>query len=356
MSEPVQILMVDDTPENLVALEALLKGDGVTILKASSGPEALEMLLMHDVSLALLDVQMPDMDGFELAELMRGSERTKRVPIIFVTAGLRDPNRVFKGYETGAVDFLYKPIDPMILRSKVDVFLELARQRREIESVLKLNETFMGILGHDLRNPLGAVMAGADLLGMTSKDEKTLGIVRRIKSSGRRMSEMIDALLDLTRARRGGGIGIAARVGVDAVELATRTVEELRATHPGREVLVGSSGDARTTGDPARLMQLLSNLVGNALVHGAKSGAVIVRVDGTSPGEITISVHNEGSIPSDLVAHIFEPFRGRTAKSGVGLGLGLYISEQIAVAHGGTISVHSSTESGTMFTVRLPRA
>src|SRR5689334_7122182 len=110
-AEPLEILLVDDIPDNLVVLEALLRRDGLSILQARSGSEALELLLTHDVCLALLDVQMPEMDGFELAELMRGAERTKHVPIIFVTAGGRDPQRVFKGYETGAVDFLFKPID-----------------------------------------------------------------------------------------------------------------------------------------------------------------------------------------------------------------------------------------------------
>src|ERR1044071_870504 len=120
--EPLKILIVDDTPENLVVLEALLRRDGVELLGAASGAEALELLLVHEVALALVDVQMPDMDGFELAELMRGAARTKHVPIIFVTAGARTPQRIFKGYEAGAVDFLNKPIDADILRSKVDVF------------------------------------------------------------------------------------------------------------------------------------------------------------------------------------------------------------------------------------------
>src|SRR6185312_4058582 len=151
MSEPIKYLLVDDTEENLIALDALLARDGLELLKARSGSEALELLLVHDVALALLDVQMPDMDGFELAELMRGAERTKHVPIIFITAGARDPRRVFKGYETGAVDFLYKPIDPHILRSKVEVFLELARQRQELANALHLNELFVGMVGHDLR-------------------------------------------------------------------------------------------------------------------------------------------------------------------------------------------------------------
>ncbi|HMI91036.1 MAG TPA: response regulator, partial [Polyangiales bacterium] len=116
--EPIKFLLVDDVPENLVALAALMRRDGLELLHARSGAEALELLLVHDVALALLDVQMPEMDGFELAELMRGAERTKHVPIIFVTAGDHDPRRVFEGYESGAVDFLFKPLDPHVVRSK----------------------------------------------------------------------------------------------------------------------------------------------------------------------------------------------------------------------------------------------
>ena len=112
-------------------------GDGVEILTAQSGAEALELLLVHDFALAFLDVQMPEMDGFELAELMRGSERTRQVPIIFVTAGAREQQRVFKGYESGAVDFIYKPIEPHILKNKADVFFQLYRQRVRLAQELK---------------------------------------------------------------------------------------------------------------------------------------------------------------------------------------------------------------------------
>ena len=113
--EPVKILVVDDVEKNLVAMDALLKRDGIELLKAPSGPAALELLLVHEVALALLDVQMPGMDGFELAELMRGTERTRRVPIIFLTALATDERRRFRGYEAGAVDYLLKPVDPQIL-------------------------------------------------------------------------------------------------------------------------------------------------------------------------------------------------------------------------------------------------
>src|SRR5882757_5755232 len=132
MTARVRCLLVDDVGENLLALSALLRREDVEILEARSGAEALELLLVHDVALALIDVQMPDMDGFELAELMRGSERTRQIPIIFVTAGARDRHRVFQGYETGAVDFLFKPIEPHILQSKADVFFQLYRQKQQL--------------------------------------------------------------------------------------------------------------------------------------------------------------------------------------------------------------------------------
>src|SRR5580693_928978 len=171
MESPVKCLLVDDLEENLLALAALLQRPGLEILTAHSGPEALELLLVHDVALAFLDVQMPEMDGFELAELMRGSERTRQVPIIFVTAGVRDQYRLFKGYETGAVDFLYKPVEPHILNSKADVFFQLyrqkqqlARQLEELTETLRLNELFTAVLGHDLRNPLSAILNSPNLL------------------------------------------------------------------------------------------------------------------------------------------------------------------------------------------------
>ncbi|MBN9219318.1 MAG: response regulator [Mesorhizobium sp.] len=129
---PCTCLLVDDLEENLLSLEALLRRDNLVVLKARSGDQALELLLRHDVALALVDVQMPGLNGFELAELMRGNERTRRIPIIFVTAGSADGQRRFRGYEAGAVDFIQKPIEPDILRSKADVFFELYRQRQQI--------------------------------------------------------------------------------------------------------------------------------------------------------------------------------------------------------------------------------
>jgi len=356
IQDTIKFLIVDDVAENLVALEALLRRDGLEVLKARSGAEALELLLVHDVALAFLDVQMPGMDGFELAELMRGMERTRHVPIIFVTAGALDPQRAFKGYEAGAVDFLFKPVDPHILRSKADVFFQLQRQKIELANNLRLNEMFIGILGHDLRTPLSSIVTGADLLARRLTDEANLRAVRRMVSSAARMRDMIDQMLDLTRARLGGGLGfVRSRHEVDLGELVGRVVEEVQSTTPGRQVTATARGDCHTAADPTRLAQLFSNLVSNAVQHGAPDAPVTVTVE-CHASELVATVHNDGAIRADVLPRIFDPFRGeRSSLSSRGLGLGLYISQQIALAHGGTIAVRSTADAGTTFTVRLPR-
>ena len=357
-SEPIKFLLVDDTADNLVALEAVIRRKGLELLLARSGSEALELLLVHDVSLALLDVQMPVMDGFELAELMRGAERTKHVPIIFVTAGARDPQRVFKGYESGAVDFLFKPIDPHILKSKTDVFFDLAHQRRELSQTLRLNEMFVGILGHDLRNPLASMIMGADVLRRQIADEVQLRTLSRMMAAGHRMTVMIEQLLDLTRARLAGGLGIScARKHLDVGELLQRAVDELRPANPDRQIAIEVDGDFTTWGDPDRLMQLFSNLLGNALHHGTRGTPIMLSIAG-GEREIVVRILNAGVIPPELLPTIFEPFHGRHTKSSSrsgGLGLGLFISKEIAMAHDGDIAVDSSSTSATVFTVRLPR-
>ncbi|MCB1341272.1 MAG: response regulator [Pseudooceanicola sp.] len=164
-SDPVRFLLVDDLDDNLNALEGLLEREGLDLHRAQSGTEALEKMLSHRYALALLDVQMPGMDGYELAELMRGSERTRKVPIIFLTAADFDERRVFRGYEAGAVDYITKPIDPMILKSKAQVFFELGVQAQELaeqrDRMTRVSRDLAGALArvkaHRDNSPLGVV-------------------------------------------------------------------------------------------------------------------------------------------------------------------------------------------------------
>jgi signal transduction histidine kinase/CheY-like chemotaxis protein len=684
---PPAVLLVDDIADNLLALEAVLRRDGIEILTATSGRDALEILLEREVAVAILDVMMPDMDGFELAELIRGVERTRHVPIIFVTAAQK-PYRAFIGYGTGAIDFLLKPIDERVLRAKVDVLVTLAKQqnaldralvqteraRRETEVLLRLaramshgekptdvydpaldafrdllgaersaillsddsgrmrfrawrgvsdgyraavdghspwartergakpilvsdvagdeamasyrsifaaegiravgfvpmvfggelvgklvlywdeprafteheralaatiasqvaetigrtrlreaetrarrllermqsvvagmsrartpsevadvacrtageameahaahvwlvqtdgslalagmwtatdtmvdqfrtiprdsdipaarvartgqpewiereedlaaycvvpiehahkllgviavahrlphayeaderafyeslaqhcgdalerarlfeeetrareqaeqtakfSEMFLGVVSHDLRNPLNAIGAGAHLLLVTAPDGRGRGTAGRILSSTQRMTRMIDQLLDLTRIRLGRGISIQPGP-TDLGALARQIAEETEAAH-GCRIVVERSDDTTGTWDGDRLGQVLSNLLSNAAIHGSSGANIIVRVDGSAPAAVELRTSNDGQVADDLLPNIFEPFRGSTQsrRTGRGLGLGLYITREIVRAHGGTIGVVSG-EGGTAFVIRLPR-
>ena len=359
----VKCLLVDDLEENLLVLAALLEGEDVELLMARSGAEALELLLVHDVALAFLDVQMPEMDGFELAELLRGSERTRRIPLIFVTAGAREQQRLFKGYDSGAVDFIYKPIEPRILKNKADVFFELYRQRQqqalelqERTETLRLNEMFSALLAHDLRNPLSAILASAQVLQKRGPDQTSQHTAERIITSGKRMARMIEDMLDLARARLAGGI-IVKREAVDFKTLLERVVSEHQAAAPTRSIVPIYLGDCSGFWDPERIAQVASNLIGNALTHGSTEVPVSVQLDGTRPAEVLLIVSNGGTIAPQVLAHLFDPFRGSQHREGRngGLGLGLYIVSQIIQAHQGSVEVKTGEDGMTSFSVRLPR-
>jgi len=345
VAEPVNLLIVDDIPENLVAMEALLRRDGLNILCASSGPQALELLLQHEVALALLDVHMPEMDGFTLAELMRGSQRTHQVPIIFLTASPSDPMRSFKGYESGAVDFLHKPIEPHVILGKIKVFIELYQQRQllakrnaALERALELNETMMAVLTHDLRTPLSVVLLSAEKLSYElPQNEGTQRTLRYLESSGRRMARMVEQLLDFSRIRSNG---LRMKFApCDLGQLARAAVDESNQAYTDADIRLRCEGDLAAQADADRFAQVLSNLIGNAVVHGA-GAPVDVQLEGLDARQIRLRVSNAGTISDELLPRLFEPFKGRFNASN-GLGLGLYIASQFVQAHRGTLSAHN---------------
>lgn len=362
-TDRTKCLLVDDVEENLIALEALLQRGGLDILKAQSGPEALELLLAHDdVALALLDVQMPEMNGFELAELIRGSERTRHIPLIFMTAGSREQNWQFRGYESGAVDFLYKPIDPHMLTNKASVFFELHRRKQALAhelrartEALRINEMFMAVLSHDLRTPLQSIVAAASVLKRLPSPDKTALMADRVLGASQRMGHMIEDLLDVTRIRQAGGLAL--QLGPAHMQtLVQRTLDEVATSHPERPIDSTLAGDLAGTWDAERLCQVITNLVGNALHHGSADHPVRIAVDGSRPEEVSITVSNGGTIPAGLLPHLFDPFRGGEREPGrhQGLGLGLFIAHQIVRAHHGTIEARSHNDV-TSFRVTLPR-
>lgn len=361
----VNVLVVDDLVQNLLAMEALLARPGVRVIKAASGVEALELLLLHEVAVALLDVHMPDMDGFELAELIRGRDSTRHIPLMFVTAAAADQQRQFQGYEYGAVDFLHKPVESHVLISKVNVFIDLYSQQRQIRlqnarlsETLQLNEMFVAVLAHDLRVPLTAMSLGVRLLRDAVNGPQANTLLDRVEGSTSRMARMIEQLLDLSRIR-GGQLSLALR-SHDLAALAQQAVQELDPGDTGRLVLT-ALGDTHARIDLDRWQQVLTNLLGNAMTHGVPGSPIKITLDGRTPHMVTLEVSNRGTIPADKLPELFQPFKpclNAPAKPRTkGLGLGLYIVHQFVRAHEGTIDVNvNEEEDTTSFVVRQPRS
>ncbi|HEY3819415.1 MAG TPA: CHASE3 domain-containing protein [Polyangiaceae bacterium] len=239
--------------------------------------------------------------------------------------------------------------------------LVLLRNRTvaERQRTAQFQERFMAILGHDLRNPLSSLTMGVDLLRRIASSTQQITMLERMGSTAARMSRMIDQLLDLTRSRLGAGIAVCP-VPTNLGKVVTEVSDEVHAAHPQRALRVELTGDLDGEWDPDRVAQVVSNLVGNAIDHGAPDGTVRVTARGDH-GVAQILVHNPGpAIPEDLLPVLFDPFRrgqetGPTSRSS-GLGLGLYITREIVAGHGGTIEVASTDAEGTTFQVRLPRS
>lgn len=371
--KPINFLLVDDLDENLLALEALLQREGLTCLKARSGEEALELLLVHEVALALLDVQMPGMNGFELAEFMRGSERARHIPIIFVTAGAASSQRRFRGYEAGAVDFIQKPIEAHILRSKANVFFDLYEQRRQIEAQRdeleaaaqalrradRHKDSFLAVLAHELRNPVAALSGGLHLLNKDIPAERAKDIRARMERMLDHLTHLVDDLLDVSRVSQGKIVLKKERVELSEVLQSAIEASQHNIEAGGHEFVIDiAPGPVWLDADHTRLAQIVANLLNNAAKYTPPGGKVSLTAM-ASGGWAEINVADTGvGIPPEMRSKIFEIFaqvEDHLGKAQGGLGIGLALVRQLVGLHGGTITVQSAGENlGSTFTVRLP--
>ena len=385
-----KLLIVDDLPENLLALEALIKREDRTVYKALSADEALSLLLQHEFAMAILDVQMPGMNGFELAELMRGTEKTKNIPIIFVSAAGRELNYAFKGYESGAVDFLHKPLDIHAVKSKVNVFVDLYRQSKamkqqvealeqarreqeallqqlqstqlELEQAVRMRDDFMSIVAHEVRTPLNGLILETQLRKMhLARDnaaaftlDKMHAMVDRDERQIKSLIRLIEDMLDVSRIRTGK---LSIRPNrFDLTQLVSNLLQNFAQQMEAAETEVTFTAREPVEGcwDEFRIEQVVSNLLTNALRYGGRS-PIQVRVY-REGDEARVEVQDRGiGISEENQKRIFQQFERVSAKTVVaGLGLGLFISEQIVAAHGGSIVVESQINEGALFRVCLP--
>ena len=379
----VKFLLVDDMAENLLALEGLLRRDGLLIHTTKSGMEALELLLDNDYALAILDVQMPIMDGFELAELMRCSVRTRHIPIIFLTAGGLDERRKFRGYEAGAVDFLFKPIDPTITKGKAEVFYDLFCRRQEVvqqrdglrlameentllyKRIVDLNSTlekrvtertmqlmeanellqgFAYSIAHDFRQHIRNVNTNAQMVLADSVEsfDQCRPKLERIVEAAKLMNQMTDDLLVHARARSAP----LRLTNIDLSELATEIAASCSIIRPLIEYHI--SQGVTVCGDATMVRIALENLLENAFKFSEHVVNPFVEFGSDEEG---FFVRDNGigfdAIYSDKVFQMFERLMPETEYSGTGMGL--TNAKKIIERHGGKICVCSEPGRGCTF-------
>ncbi len=398
------ILLVDDQPSNLLALEAILDGLGQNLVRANSGEDALRRLLDDDFAVILMDVKMPGLDGIETAALVRERDRCQHTPIIFLTAFERSEVQRFKGYQLGAVDYLFKPPEVEVLRSKVSVFVELFKkteqvkrqaaelreaQRRDLErrhaeerqrwemellrqeaererrAAEELKEAdrrkddFLAMLAHELRNPLAPILNALHVL-RGGGDEEALEDARNIvERQVKHMARLIDDLLDVSRINS-GKIKLQ-RERIEVAEVVRRAVESTAPLVEGRrhELTLAVPRPLWLDADPTRMEQVLSNLLNNAAKYTPEGGRIALTAD-VAGGEVEIAVRDNGiGIPPDMLEQVFGLFaqveRSLSSATQWGLGIGLALVRTLVQMHGGTVQAHSAgANQGSAFTVRLP--
>jgi signal transduction histidine kinase len=354
----VKLLLVDDHAENLLALEALLEAPGVELVLARSGAEALRHLLDTDFAAIILDVMMPQMDGFETAALIRQRDKSRHTPIIFLTALGRGEEALFKGYDIGAVDYLVKPILPSILKSKVAVFVQLKRQSELLEAKnIELNatieelEAFSYTVAHDLRAPLARIdgFSQALLEFQSDKlDDEGKRYLQRVRASSQRMCGLVDELLSLSRVTRVE----MRRERVDLSTLALSVGADLKQRDPSREVELTVQPDLWALGDAGLMYSALFNLLENAWKFTNKRPSARVEFGAIEKYGTPVYFVRDDGAGFDMASsqRLFQAFqRLHAASEYAGNGIGLATVARIVKRHGGRLWAEGSIGRGATF-------
>ncbi|MEP7263597.1 MAG: hybrid sensor histidine kinase/response regulator [Bacteroidota bacterium] len=363
-----KILIVDDRPENLYSLETMLSDDGrIEILKALSGQEALKIAYQEDLSLIMLDVQMPEMDGFEVAHMLKSTKRTRKVPIVFVTAISKEKRFLLQGLEEGAIDYLFKPLDVEITKAKVNTLLTFFHQQKELErknaELAALNEQknyFLGMASHDLRNPLGNIITLAQFIDDENDklSEEQRYFLQTIVDSGQFMLNLLNDLLDVSRIESGNANIQMKELNIIDMVQSSMSDNMYQAQKKNITLEYSSQDDIPLfTGDSVQLRLVMNNLISNAIKYSLESTVIeihITKYDNVI--EISVTDHGQG-IPADELDKVFRPFQVTSVKSTAGeksTGLGLTIAKKVIEAHKGEIKVISEVGKGSVFSFTLP--
>lgn len=365
MEAKPKILIVDDRPENLVTLRRVLGDLDIELIEATNGNDALRATLYHDFALALLDIQMPEMDGYELASILREEEKTATLPFVFISAVYTDNLNVFKGYEKGAFSFITKPFQPEILINKVKFFIEkhqqevalyqlnedLKRKNEDLERMNQELEAFSYSVSHDLRSPLRSINGYASILKEEFEEnleEDAQRFLNKIIRSALKMSDLIDSLLNLSRLGRKKTVTRK----INMAALVQKVVKEFEKIEKREnlEIVVKELPD--TKGDQELIKQVFVNLISNAVKYSSKKENPLIEIGAMENDEdIVYYVKDNGAgFNMEYQGKLFGVFqRLHGAQEFEGIGIGLAIVKRIVNRHGGHIWAEGKVDEGATF-------
>lgn len=360
------ILIVDDEPLNLQVLGSFLKQKGYATAAAQSGQQAIDFIEKKTPDIILLDVMMPDMDGFETARRLKTNPLAREIPILFITA-LTDTESILKGFESGGSDYVNKPIVQEEVLARIQVQLEnrrlikkLSQANQDLQELNLLKNEFLGMAAHDLRNPLGSILGFTDLIieeDFGAVSEEQAEILERVYQAGQRMLNLINNLLDVSVIESGKLNLNVNRGSLKQILMERITLTELHAAKKSIYLESIWETDQESDFDEERMVQVIDNLLGNAVKFSPKETTIQIGL-ATVENRIQFWVRDQGpGISPEDQQKLFGKFQQLTAKATAGekgTGLGLAIGKKIVTAHNGSIVVDSKPGEGTTFTVSLP--
>lgn len=365
------ILIVDDTPENIISLKKVLEKHNFDVDTASSGEEALKKVLKNSYVLIILDVQMPDMDGFEVAEAISGYSKAKETAIIFLSAASTDFKFVEKGYSSGGLDYITKPVNANLLMLKVQTFYRIYDQNRKLSEMQKTlleeieirkeaeqkKDEFISIASHELKTPLTSVKGYIQLLER-SINKNDIDTVRKHLSKAQIQLEKLNALiadlLDISKIESGKLKFNKSNFCVD--QLIQNVIEVMEQSHPGHKISVTGSAGLDIFGDEMRIEQVIVNFLTNAIKYSPGKTEINITVN-VKDGQLYLAVKDFGiGMLPDHAEYVFDKFYRveETSNRFQGLGIGLYISSEIIKRHGGSIGLNSLYGEGSEFYFTIP--